>query len=50
LRYQQLVKDTEKKVMAMRLKWFEENYEKVFKNPALPPNKVGYMNKLLSKK
>uniref|UniRef100_A0A1B6K903 Sperm microtubule inner protein 1 C-terminal domain-containing protein n=1 Tax=Graphocephala atropunctata TaxID=36148 RepID=A0A1B6K903_9HEMI len=40
LRAQAVAKEMERKQNLMRLKWFEENYEKVFKNPALPKEKV----------
>lgn len=40
IRAQAVAKEMEKKQNLMRLKWFEENYEKVFLNPSLPKEKV----------
>lgn len=40
LRAQAVAKEMEKKQNLMRLKWFEENYERVYLNPALPPDKI----------
>ncbi|XP_046677066.1 protein ATP6V1FNB-like [Homalodisca vitripennis] len=40
LRAQAVAKEMERKQNLMRLKWFEQNYEKVFKNPALPKEKI----------
>lgn len=40
LRTEAVVKEMENKQNMMRLKWFEENYEKVYKDPALPKEKI----------
>lgn len=40
LRAQAVAKEIERKQNMMRLKWFEENYEKVYLNPSLPKEKI----------
>ncbi|XP_054285210.1 uncharacterized protein LOC129001791 [Macrosteles quadrilineatus] len=40
IRAQAVAKEIERKQNLMRLKWFEENYERVYLNPSLPPEKV----------